>query len=36
MIVLPHGLYYGRMDTDDPGRPVRLFREGRVEVARLR
>jgi hypothetical protein len=36
MIVLPHGLYYGRMDTDDPARPVRLFREGRVEVARLR
>ncbi|HEY5857127.1 MAG TPA: sucrase ferredoxin [Aldersonia sp.] len=36
MIVLPHGLYYGRMDTDDPGRPVRLFREGRVEVARFR
>lgn len=36
MIVLPRGLYYGRVEAADPGLPVRLFRKGRLDVARLR
>ena len=36
MLLLPHGLYYGRVDTTDPVELVRLFTDGRLDPIYLR
>lgn len=36
MVVLPEGLYYGRMDPDSASEVARLHEEGRLDLARFR
>lgn len=36
MLVLPHGLYYGRVDATEPEELIRLFTEGRLDDRYLR
>lgn len=36
MVVLPEGLYYGRMDPETAGEVARLHEEGRLDLSRLR
>ena len=36
VLVLPHGLYYGRLDPEDASRMAVYHHEGRIDVERLR